>query len=269
MKPLCCLSSYAVVLKRVIFAMPNAHNLIYIASKIPDGIKTGWLHVDLPPVRYYQKHRTYNFFSYEELPPITRKLDEHFDWLRNEPAFADGADGLLAEGCYGDGSKPDLGKLNKIIELTDVKLPDSFVEFILSPDLHQRIRSCTDCYLDVADYPIRTIGQFEGQLIHFLSDSQWCLHWYLFVSKVGSQFVITSPNAYGFDYGDANQVMEIDLEAEDEIWFCAPSFNDFIYRFWLENEVWFRVVWDKQPLASLEADCKAYVEYYLKLTQLV
>lgn len=251
--------------------MSGLQEIISSLNKIPPGIKTGWLHVALPMIRECPEYHTYDFFSYEDLPPIKRQLDDNFEWLKQEPAFTDGADGLLAKGCYGDGSKPDLGKLQNIIRHASVKLPDSFTLFLQSQELHRRIRSCTDCYLDVADRSIPTTGRIKGQLVHFLSDSQWCLHWYLHVDQTGNQFVIVSHDAYGFDYVDADEEIfpslakiAIDLELEEQVWFCAPSFNDFIYRFWLENEIWFKLIWEKQPMDSLNWECQEYIQHYLQ-----
>jgi len=42
---------------------------------------------------------------------------------------------------------------------------------------------------------------------------------------------------------------------------CAPSFSDFLYRFWIENEIWSAVEQEanRRPLNALEL---AYVEHY-------
>lgn len=257
------------------------------------SIKTGWWSFALPEYRPHPKPRTYSLFSYEDLPPLQKQLDDDFQWLKPLAVKKHS----LAEGCYSDGSKPDLGKLSEIMAQVDLKLPQSFLTFIASPELHERIRSCTDCYLDVADRAVKTKGANNGFLIHFLADSQWCGHWYLYIDHSGNHFVVTSLNAYGFTFDDTdadiyqahvgisipesqtgqqNQEFlyavsrntadcqeEVELEQE-EIWFCAPSFSEFIHRFWLENEIWFALAWDKRRLTSIE---QAYVNHYHNLTQ--
>ncbi len=230
---------------------------------IPSRIKAGWWSFELPKYRPEPEPSTYSLFAYEDLPPIQEKLDDDFQWLKSQPVKQDS----LAEGANSDGSKPDLGKLSKIDAQLDVELPKSFTTFIESAGLHQRIRSCTDCYLDVADRAIRTTGGHKGFLIHFLSDSQWCLHWYIHVDYSGDHFTAVSPNAYGFTFEDTDmdsdapyRKNEIELEQED-IWGCAPTFTEFIYRFWLENEIWFALASNNQSLTAVQ---QLYVNHYIK-----
>jgi hypothetical protein len=226
-------------------------------SNVP-RIKTGWWAFELPRYRPHPKPGTYSLFSYEELPPIQATLDDDFNWLKFEPVKQH----PMAESGYSDGSKPDLGKLAAIVSHLNIKPLEPFLTFMRSTDLHHRLRSCTDCYFDVADRAVRTR---TGFLIHFLSDSQWCVHWYVHVGRSGEQFVAASLNAYGFTFDDQDvdtdtphRQNEIDIEGE-EIWFCSPTFKEFIYRFWLENEIWFALAWDKRPLNATE---QAYVNWY-------
>ena len=44
-----------------------------------------------------------------------------------------------------------------------------------------------------------------------------------------------------------------------EFAYCAASFSEFLYRFWIENEIWYAVEYDKRPLEPLEVD---YVNHY-------
>ncbi len=228
-------------------------------NTIPSGLKTCWWSFDLPEYRPHPKPTTYSLFSYEDLPPIVQKLGTRFQWLKSQPIKSPS----LAEGHYNDGSKPDLNKLSTIARKLGVDIPKPFAAFMKSPKLHEKIRSCTDCYLDVADLAVKTKGATEGYLIHFLSDSQWCGHWYIHVDQMGKEFVIASLNAYGFEHEDSDRRDEIDL-AKENVWFCAPSFIEFIYRFWLENEIWYALAFDKRPLTIIE---QAYVNHYLNLTK--
>lgn len=222
-------------------------------STVPSGLKTGWWSFQLPKYRPHPKFGTYSLFSYQDLPPIREKLDDDFRWLESQPTKKHS----LIEGCYGDGSKPDLSKLALITAQLDVAVPQALLTFINSINLHEKIRSCTDCYLDVADYAVKTKGAVEGYLIHFLSDSQWCGHWYVHVDHSGRHFVVVSLDAYGFAH--TGEAVEIDL-AKEEVWFCAPTLTEFIYRFWLENEIWFALMVDKRPLSRTEQE---YVDHYL------
>ena len=51
---------------------------------------------------------------------------------------------------------------------------------------------------------------------------------------------------------------EIDLRRL-EFFYCASSFSEFLYRFWIENEIWFAIEDDKRPLKTLELQ---YVNHY-------
>src|SRR6266487_5506998 len=213
-------------------------------------MKTGWWSFELPYYRPHPKRGTYSLFSYEDLPPIVGKSDAGFEWLKSRPVKEDS----LFEGCYSDGSSPDLGKLSGIASQARIDLPESFINFMNSTELHKRIRSCTDCYLDVADYAVKTTGSIEGYLLHFLSDSQWVGHWYIHTDPRGNHFIVTSLHAYGFAFEEENgnpAATGINIQEED-IWFCAPSFTEFIYRFWLENEIWFALAKDKRTLTEEE-----------------
>jgi len=230
-------------------------------SKI-SRIKTGWWAFELPGYRPHPRPSTYSLFSYEELPPIRATLEDDFRWLKSEPI----QQRAMAEGGYSDGSKPDLGKLSGIVAQLDAKPPQSFMTFMGSVDLHKRLRSGADCYFDVADHATKTKSGF---LIHFMSDSQWCVHWHIHVDYSGEHCVLASLDPYGFASVDADADTdraypqdEIDLERE-EIWFCSPTFKEFIYRFWLENEILFALVVDKRPLTVLQ---QAYVNWYLRST---
>ena len=226
-------------------------------NTITNKMKTGWWSFELPYYRPHIQKGTYSLFPYEDLPSVGEKPDADFEWLRSQPV----KEHSLFDGSYPDGSQPDLSKLAGIASQSGIHLPESFITFINSPELHRRIRSCTDCYLDTADYAVETQGSIAGHLVHFLSDSQWVGHWYLHIDRRGRHFIVTSLNAYGFSLVDDDQhpaAKTVDLQ-EEEIWFCAPSFTEFLYRFWLENEIWFALARDKRRLTPEE---QAYVNGY-------
>jgi hypothetical protein len=148
-----------------------------------------------------------------------------------------------------------------------VTLPPSFRRFMSTPELQARVRSPTDCYLDPGERVVETVGALAGHLFHFLSDSQGCAHWYLHVLKDGRSAVLGSPDLYCLRTENSDWIENpacrkerIDL-AGLEFACCAPSFSDFLYRFWVENEIWY-VLTDKvkpRPLSGLE---QAYVDHY-------
>jgi hypothetical protein len=223
---------------------------------IPFGMKTGWWSFDLSKYRSHPKElSTYSLFSYEDLPPIPNALDDDFEWLLSQPI----RERSFFKDIYYEQYRSDIDKLTNMIAQTNVKLPSSFMAFMKSEELHKRVRSCTDCGLQIADHVVEAQSSPNGYLFHFLSDSQWIGHWYLYADSCGNHFIATSLTPYGFAFDDEEKNKEkIDLEQED-IWFCAPNFNEFIYRFWLENEIWYGLAWDKRPLTLTEQE---YVDKY-------
>lgn len=224
-------------------------------SKVIGALPKIWPFSKLPGYRESSKGATYSGFSYDALPSVT--VDEHFAWLKNEP--------VQHEWSLRDWNGTVAVDLQKIEAAAGFALPPSFLTFLRSPDLHARIRSCTACYLELPEFVVPTAGAEEGHFIHFLSDQQWCLHWSLYLSATGEQCVICSEEAYGFEADDQNapdnqskdQMQAIDLIKEG-VAFCAPSFSEFLYRFWIENEIWYNLN-EGVPLTPIQ---QSYVDHY-------
>lgn len=200
---------------------------------------------------------TYRKFSYEELPPIQAKLDENFKWLERKPRY----EYSMSDETF------DVKKLFQIEAQINTKLPKFFSTFVKNKELSYRITSCTACYFTLPNYVVKTVGKYEGFLILFLSDQQGCIKWYLYLDKTGEHFIVSSANYYGFDSYDElsdeglsnfSYKSEIDLE-EEEVWFCGNSFKEFIYRFWIENELW---------RGGRTKEQKHYIAHYLNLNPL-
>jgi hypothetical protein len=221
----------------------------------------GWWGIELPG--YRASEGTYMLYPYEGLPPIQEGLDEKFGWLEAYPEWQ----ASIAAYAYNQKRRASVKRLEK---QAGVALPADFRTFMASKALQRRVRSCTDCYVELADRPVRTAGDQPGYLIHFLSDSQWVLHWFLFVGDDGQTAVICSPYPYGLMGDETDEELkelyqrdDIDL-MEQPTWFCADSFSEFIYRFWLENEIWFAAEFGEE---GLSAEQQAYVDHYGRLTE--
>jgi hypothetical protein len=184
---------------------------------------------------------TYGRYEFANLPQLPVQLDGNFGWLAGAPSYD-----------HSEGSEDALSNSIKITELIDackavgVPLPMPFLKFAQSLDLQARIRSNTGCFFDFADRPVRSPGQ-EGHLVRFLADSQGCIFWYLYMPNSGHEYaVVASPLFFDTDEGEL-QDLELDPQA---IVFCAESFEAFVCRFWIENELWFSEV-DGTPPSNL------------------
>lgn len=213
----------------------------------------GWWSFNLPGYREAPDPATYALFDYNTLPPV-KDPGNNYAWLTAMPP---------RERSIASDSGPFVTRFGDLMPHITALLPDAFRVFTRSPNLQKRIRSCTDCFLEAPDFLIRTSAPLDGWLIHFLSDSQWVLHWYLHLHPDGTHFVVVSPEAFGFreeeepDWDWENFTVNM---AERKFWFCAPSFSEFLYRFWLENETWFALQ-EKKPLTGVQ---KKYVQHYAK-----
>ncbi|CAM3198226.1 hypothetical protein [Stackebrandtia soli] len=180
---------------------------------------------------------TYGEYEFEGLPPVPFELSGDLAWLAGQPAhekWAIHGNALeqlpaLLEACARDG----------------LRLPTAFIRFMESSALQDRVRSSTACFifLDAAPVP-SAVG---GRLLRFLSDQQGCLYWYLHIVEDGEDHsVVCSTDLYGTE-----EYSEVD--DPEEIRFCGESFESFLCRYWLENEIWFAAV-DGTPLPDVGPD---------------
>lgn len=175
---------------------------------------------------------TYGRYDYEALgPPDGVRFDGSFEWLRAEPPLRGhgiiaGVEKKVAE---------DFRRLEGDCLRKGVALPACFRAFMRDRNLAGRVRSCTDCQLDVAPEVIES-PKGDGWVVRFLADSQGCLFWYVFLPRGREgHCVVVAPAYYG---ADAAEVWPEPREPEEMV-FCSPDFESFVFRFWLENEYWF------------------------------
>ncbi len=197
-----------------------------------------WWSFDLG--KYRACDSTYMRYDYETIPPLDEKLfDGTFAWLgEGEP------DAKLAKRAL---------HLKNALREVGLKLPEAFERFT-STRLPGSINSCTACEFDLSEAPVPNKAVKGAYTVRFLRDQQDCLLWYLFLTPDGESSVIVSP----IPFDDP----EVDVDAEVVIantWWCAPHFEHFVYRFWIENEIWEKVN-SKSP--KLDAAQQRYVDHY-------
>jgi anti-anti-sigma factor len=138
--------------------------------------------MELPGYRELPDYSTYQDFPVEELPPIPIDLDNDCAWLLRigTPHLGDGLH--RHERAF-----PPLppATVEELATQSNLELPHSFRRFMISRDLQSRVCSCTGCYLDPGQRIVETTGSLQGHLVHFLSDSQSCAHWYLHILSAG------------------------------------------------------------------------------------
>src|SRR4051794_24119773 len=110
-------------------------------------------------------------------------------------------------------------------------VPEDLAHFVRE-GLRDRLRSATDSYFDLGDSVVPVDG---GRLLHLVSDSQWVFHWLLHLGDDGGSAVVgtTAPVGFTADPEDADALLP-------QTWGCvrvADSFADFLWRWWMDNEV--------------------------------
>jgi hypothetical protein len=192
---------------------------------------------------------TYGQYEFNRLPTLPFELRGDFAWLASTPAH----DQNIGSEKAADTSQA-LALLRESSSHVGIQLPRVFTIFMETPALHARIRSNTDCYLDLCPEPIQApIG--GGYLVRFLADSQGCIFWYVYLTADGSDHaVVSSPGFYGTE---AEQWEDEPPDPRDIV-FSAESFEAFVCRFWLENEIWF-AEWQKTVMPDVGRE---YIERY-------
>lgn len=214
--------------------------------------KPAWWGLGLERVglgRFRPDQGTYGEYDYETLPPLPCVLDGSYAWLREYEEV----DGHIAEE-RAEENVPAVAALKQAAHRDGVHLPDELVTFLDDASLAGRIRSATDCFLDVCAAPVRA-PDGAGSLVRFLADSQGCLFWYVYVpDERQAHCVVVSTWFHGLP----------DEEWQDEppdpadMRFCAESIESFLCRFVIENEIAF-ASYEQEPLGRLERE---YVRRY-------
>ena len=238
----------------------------------PTPFPPNWASIDLGPARTAEG--TYGKFSYDGLPslPVT-ELRGDFAWLMacqpwDRLAHMDAT-------RWQQNAEASLRRIADAAKALRLDLPAEFLRFMGDVALQMRIRSCTDCYFSLPARVAPSPMGDDGCLIRFYSDSQGCLHWYLYVTPSGYHAVLLSAlflgghpaeelDDEGLDQEEFIQEFEED-ESEDFLgdgfWFCALSFETFLFRYWLENEIWYALYDGPTPLTPLQ---QTYIEHYRK-----
>lgn len=135
-----------------------------------------------------------------------------------------------------------------------VTIPREFYKFLGNADLVCRIRTAADGYFQFPNSVLPWPFNEAWSLIHFFSDSQDCFWWYLLVNDNHDHCVVASTDLYY----DVNRKDGTNI---DNWWFCEESFESFVIRLWIENEIWFKLSFENEPLDVIQQE---YVNHYRK-----
>jgi hypothetical protein len=229
---------------------------------------------------------TYEEYPYEKLPPI-RAPDPEFRFLppdeRRESA------GGLAE--WQAEKQRKLANLLQEAQGLGLTIPDSFLSFMSSTrcDTMSEFDLGCGCWFNLSNRLVRLRGFEDGYLVGFLRDQQDCVVWCLCLTSDGQNCVVAVNDdaVMTLASGDIDALLgslieedETPAPVEDEnrygadnaetarrnTFICAESFESFIYRFWIENEIANKIDdIDNTPLIALTEAEQRYLDHYIEL----
>jgi hypothetical protein len=205
---------------------------------VQSPFKSAWWSFDLG--KYRPCSGTYQRYAAESVPPVdARRFTGDFAWLRP------------ARGRAGAARTP---AFIAAASQRGVALPAALVRFMSEPALRAAVPSCTACEWDPSSAPVpcRVVpGAFTFRV---LRDQQDCLFWYLHLLPDGDAQVLCSP----IPFDDP----ALDVSPETVIahtWWVAPDLETFVYRFWIENQIWDQLSSSDPDLTPEQRD---YLDHY-------
>jgi uncharacterized protein (TIGR02996 family) len=185
--------------------------------------------------------------GYQALPPVPSRWISHFDaWL-----FEHTDDGTERN------RSGHIADLVATAEHLGLELPVAVYRFFRDDRLPRLGRHLTGAFFYLFDRPIPAPGTADAYLIGFLTDTRPNITWSLYLTPAGDSCVVVSPVALA-DWPDPETAA---------CSFCAPSFEEFVIRTWLEYMGWFAMHaeaagpyerrWAEAP------EVLAYLDHYL------
>ncbi len=138
-------------------------------------------------------------------------------------------------------------KLYLEAERLQLRLPASFLKY-MQTDLRHRA-DLDSCWGPLQDWIAESPRGEGGRLFAFTEGGQGSLVYYLYLrDDVDDHCVVVSWDYFGFKNGAEAQFSE----EPENVYFCAPSFEAFVYRSWIEWEISWALTEQKRPLSEEE-----------------
>jgi hypothetical protein len=232
-----------------------------------------WFGVDLGDIRPIDT--TYGGEPFDLLPPIDAQyLDGNFGYLNNEaieevdkrtPDFVDKTFKPSQESNILKENPKWKGKIEAIQNSlpSNLALPSALVKFMAAPTAQGLIPSCTACYFDLPKTAksFHWLGE-KGYIFHFYRDQQDCLFWYYYVRETGESCILASSIPFE-DEGIENELN--DEVIQREVFYTAANFEEFIYRTWIENLLWFSLEEEEDLDSETQKRCDEYINHYQQI----
>jgi uncharacterized protein (TIGR02996 family) len=215
-----------------------------------------WWGTGIGPAR--ESSGTYERYQYHDQPPLpVETFDGTFAWLRGpQPEWSYDHGHAWKAFCA---EKREQGYF----------VPREFESFLSDEDMPAQIRSCTgNSFVGPPDPRAVNSGPSaeweDGLLVTFYADDQYCILWAILLPREPGRYapILAGPPEALFP--DTRSYEEEAGEGEtydpDKPVLVASRFEQFVYRYWIENEIWFATEWNesRRPLTPAE---QAYVDH--------
>ncbi len=224
-----------------------------------------WRGPDLGPAR---PAPLYGEYPLESLPPIP-ELDGTPSWLAAvDPVGKTSGARASSEAwdAWDTKLRDGLERVEQEAATLGLMLPPAFKRLMGSATLLERFPEYAGSWFPPLEHLAPCIFGGRGRLICVHRDQQDCVVWHLYLTPDGGEFAVSSWEAQidAAHWDEFNEgVPPNDEERAEALEFaaiCAVSFEDFLYRLWLEIRIFYKVEgFDDAPLTEAE---RRYLAYY-------
>jgi len=202
---------------------------------------------------------TYCAVPFEYLPKVNQATHD-LGWLDQvSPRLRD----VISDTSTLNADEKKIANLKTIIEKAQalaLELPEPFLRFMQSAELQAKVPTCTACYLELSTDFVLIPGVKDQYLLRFMNDSQSCALWYLYFDRneTAAKVVVSS---YFLDPDIFKEMEYEEINYEDifaEAAICADTFTEFIYRFWIENTIWYSLS-KRVPATPLQEEYRNHI----------
>jgi uncharacterized protein (TIGR02996 family) len=197
-----------------------------------------WWGTGIGPAR--EAGGTYERFQYHDQPPLpVETFDGTFAWLRVSEPESSYSHGRMWKAFCAEKRKHGYF------------VPGEFERFLSDQDLPARIKSCTDNYFQdpprskAADSTPSAEWE-DGLFVSFYADSQYCVLWGILLPREPGRYapILAGPPEALFP-SDSSDAEGPEAYDPGKPVLAASQFEQFIFRWWIENEIWYATVWDE------------------------
>ena len=227
-----------------------------------------WPFIELPGFREHPEGGTYVIWN--KKPPIpANRLGKDFSWLSESPedsmVAVENAEWIANKSARWKELVPShFRKLKEDAKSLGLEIPQEFLAFFANPELLSRLPSCTGVFFQIPARLLEIEDRPGDRLLCFANDYQGCLYWHLYLSQSGYCVVATQEFFGGIQepnmtQEDLDSEMELERPTVEHCCVVEETFSAFVYRYWIENQIWFV----ESNGGELSAEQSEYANFYL------